>query len=139
MPSTPETASPEPDEELFDEPEELDPLGAFDLDLRAEATLPPVKTLRVALPAGGELVLPASMDDWTGESINLMTEGRFRDALLEVCKASEDNLALIRPLTLGQINRIMDHVMKVTGITPGESSRSGRSSRSTATKRKRTS
>ena len=79
------------------------------------------------------------MDDWTGEAINLMTEGKFRDALLEVCAESEDNLELIKPLTLGQINRIMDHVMKVTGITPGESSRSGRSSRSTATKRKRTS
>jgi hypothetical protein len=131
MPSTTET---EPEDDVFEEPAEP---GAFDLDLRAEAQSAPAATLRVVL-ADGVLVLPRSMDDWTGESINLMTEGKFRDALLEVCAQSEDNLALIRPLTIGQINKIMDHVMRVTGITPGESERSGRSSRSTGTRRKRT-
>jgi hypothetical protein len=134
MPSTPKTDPEATEDDVFDEPDQPADPGAFDLDLRAEAA--PAATLRIVLPTG-ELVLPRSMDDWTGESINLMTEGKFRDALLEVCADSEDNLALIRPLTIGQINQIMDHVMKVTGITPGESSRSAKSSRSTATKRKR--
>jgi hypothetical protein len=132
------TTSPEPDEELFDEdaaeaPEET----PFDLDLSAEVS--EIDMINVKTGPDEWISVPKSMDDWTGNAIDLFTEGKYRSAMEDVVSDVDGAVDIVRRLTMGQITKILEHVSDLTGVGPGESNRSARRSRSTATKRKRTS
>ncbi len=47
------------------------------------------------------------------------------------CVLDEDDVEFLADLPGDKMNAIMDHLLKLSGVAPGESSRSGRSSRST--------
>ncbi len=47
------------------------------------------------------------------------------------CVHDEDDVEFLADLPGDKMNAIMDHLLKLSGVAPGESSRSGRSSRST--------
>lgn len=127
----------------------------FDLDLRVEADK--IETITIQAP-DGSFAVPASMDDWKGNAVNLIADGRFREAMEVTCldlvrseavraekpkqeaDAEVDRVqAIINELSVGDIGKIIDHVSRTGGVSAGESSGSATTSRSTGTRSKRTS
>lgn len=117
------------------EPEELDDELDLDLDAllpaEAEATRA-VSKIRV----NGRLIEFPLISKWPMVAIRLADTGDVLGALEMVL--DDDDAEFVGMLPADKANPILEHLMKVSGVTPGESSGSANGSRSTAKKRKRT-
>lgn len=101
------------------------------------------------------ITVPAELEDWVGNSFDLILQGKFREALMTTAGPVAEDLAraaglddkavqeaysaangIASKLTIRQITGIIDHVTALAGVTPGESDSSATSSRSTGTKSK---
>ena len=103
----------------------------FDLDLDAP-TAAEVETVRrtTVIRVEGQIIEFPLMQFWPLRAAHLAEHegdllGCFR------CVLPEDDVEFLADLPGDKMNKIMDHLLKVSGVTPGESSGSGRSSRST--------
>ncbi len=104
------------------------------LDLTAEAADIQLLTVQVT-PATeadpGVVSVPASLLDWKADAVELFDDRKYRSAI--TAQVADDPAAVklvTNRLTMRQLMALVDEIMEMDGLTPGEDDGSPSSSRS---------
>lgn len=90
--------------------------GPYDLDLRGEAHQVPM--IRIFLANGSALSVPKKTEDWPVGAIEHMVNSRGRSGLEMLFGREDERLGWV---TGRELEMIVQHVITISGVTPGES------------------